>query len=443
MKNETTLPIVVIVGRPNVGKSTLFNTLVGRRRAIVGDEPGITRDRIYHDVEWQGRRFVLVDTGGLLPDDEEQIPKEILKQASVAIAEAETVLFIVDSREGYHPLDAEIHRLLQKSGKRFLVLANKVDTPKLEGNAFSFYELGAEHVYPISAEHQQGLGEMLEDLTRDFPAAVEAEAPAAGEIRVAVIGRPNVGKSSLVNALVGAERVIVSEIPGTTRDAVDTALDVDGVRYRLVDTAGIRRKGKTRLMAEKLSVVLARKHMEQADIAILLLDPVEGVTHLDAAIAGYALETGTALILGVNKADLLKSAGRTAEEIRAELAQKVRFLDYAPVAFFSAKTGKGVQKLFPLLRKAYEHRYMRIGTGRLNQFFHDMLARRQVGGLSQINLGVKYLTQIKVAPPTFLLFVKKGKLHFSEERFVVNQLRAAFEFYANPILLRQRAGSSR
>ena len=444
MKNESSLPIVAIVGRPNVGKSTLFNTLVGRRRAIVGDEPGITRDRIYHDVEWQGRRFVLVDTGGLLPDEEEQIPKEILKQASVAIAEAETVLFVVDSREGFHPLDAEIHRLLQKSGKRFLVLANKVDTPRLEGAAFSFYELGAEHVYPVSAEHQQGLGEMLADLTRDFPVAVaEEEAPATGEIRVAVIGRPNVGKSSLVNALVGAERVIVSEIPGTTRDAVDTTLDVDGVRYRLVDTAGIRRKGKTRLMAEKLSVVLARKHMEQADIAILLLDPVEGVTHLDAAIAGYALETGTALILGVNKADLLKSAGRTAEEIRSELARKVRFLDYAPVVFFSAKTGKGVQKLFPLLRKAYEHRNMRIGTGRLNQFFHDMLARRQVGGLSQINLGVKYLTQIKVAPPTFLLFVKKGRLHFSEERFVVNQLREAFEFYANPILLRQRAGSSR
>ena len=395
-------------------------------------------------MEWQGRHFVLVDTGGLLPDDPEQIPQEILKQASVAIAEAEAVLFIVDSREGYHPLDAEIHRLLQKSGKRFLVLANKVDTPRLEGNAFSFYELGAEHVYPVSAEHQQGLGEMLEDLTRDFPTAVEGEeAPAAGEIRVAVIGRPNVGKSSLVNALVGSERVIVSEIPGTTRDAVDTALDVNGIRYRLVDTAGIRRKGKTRLMAEKLSVVLARKHMEQADIAVLLLDPMEGVTHLDAAIAGYALETGTALILGVNKADLLKSTGRTADEIRTELDRKVRFLDYAPVVFFSAKTGKGVQKLFPLLQKAHQHRYMRIGTGRLNQFFHDMLARRQVGGLSQINLGVKYLTQIKVAPPTFLLFVKKGKLHFSEERFVVNQLREAFEFYANPILLRQRVGSSR
>ena len=214
MKNEPTPPIVAIVGRPNVGKSTLFNNLVGRRRAIVGDEPGITRDRIYHDVVWQGRQFVLVDTGGLLPDDEEHIPKEILKQASVAIAEAETVLFVVDSREGFHPLDAEIHRLLQKSGKRFLVLANKVDTPRLEGAAFSFYELGAEHVYPISAEHQQGLGEMLEDLTRDFPAAAEEEeVPATGEIRVAVIGRPNVGKSSLVNALMGYERAIVSESP--------------------------------------------------------------------------------------------------------------------------------------------------------------------------------------------------------------------------------------
>jgi GTP-binding protein len=443
MTNASPIPIVAIVGRPNVGKSTLFNAIVGRRRAIVGDEPGITRDRIYHDATWRGRPFILVDTGGLLPDEQEQIPQEILKQASVAIAEAETILLVVDSREGYHPLDGDIHRLLQKSGKRFLVLANKVDTPRLESAAFAFYELGAAHIYPVSSEHRNGLDEMLDDLTRDFPIAEAEEPTATGEIHVAVIGRPNVGKSSLVNALVGAERVIVSEVPGTTRDAVDTALEVDGVRYRLIDTAGIRRKGKTHLRAEKLSVVLARKHLEQADIALLLLDPVEGITHMDATIAGYALESGKAILLGVNKADLLPSAGRNADELRAELRRKVRFLDYAPVVFFSAKTGKGVQQLFPLFRKAHEHRHLRVTTGRLNQFFQKMLERRQVGGLSQTNLGVKYLTQVKVAPPTFLLFVKGKRLHFSEERFVVNQIREEFEFYANPVLLRQRGGSQR
>jgi GTP-binding protein len=282
-------PVVVILGRPNVGKSTLFNALVGSRRAIVGDEPGITRDRLYHEAGWRGRPFILVDTGGLLPDDKESMPREIMRQAEMALAEADAVLFIVDTQEGLNPLDVDISKIILRSGKPSFLVANKADSPNSQLAANAFYQLGMARVYPVSAEHHLGLDSLLDDLTSPFP---EEPPPVgtAGEIRVAIIGRPNVGKSSVVNSMLGTERMIVSEIPGTTRDAVDTELELNGCRYRLIDTAGIRRKGKTKLKAEKISVIQARKHMENADLALLLLDPVEGVTHLDSVIAGYALE---------------------------------------------------------------------------------------------------------------------------------------------------------
>ena len=436
--SQAGLPIVAIVGRPNVGKSTLFNVIAGERRAIVGDEPGITRDRIYHPVNRDGRAFMLVDTGGLLPDERELIPREILKQAEIAIAEAERVLLVVDARAGLHPLDGDICRLLQRSGKQFLVVANKVDTVQSEPEILQFYRLGVDRVYPMSAEHCRGLAELLDDLlaglTRASPAEVEPET------KVAIIGRPNVGKSSLVNAMLGFERVIVSEIPGTTRDAVDTELRLGDLKFRLIDTAGIRRKGKTHLMAEKLSVVLARKHLDRADLAVLLLDPVEGVTHLDATIAGYALESGKAIILGINKLDLLPGGRAASRKLETEVHRKLRFLDYAPVVSFSAKTGRYIQELFPLLRKAHEHRQLRVNTGAVNQFYRRLLKRRQIEALPFDDLGIKYLTQIRVAPPTFLLFLKRNhKLHFSEQRFIVNQLRREFEFFANPIHLIQRS----
>lgn len=428
---------MAIIGRPNVGKSTLFNSLIGSSRAIVGDEPGITRDRLYHDAEYEGKRFVVVDTGGMLPHEQEQIPREIVKQASLAIAEADAILFVVEAQTGLHSMDEEICRKILQSGKRFLTVVNKVDSTRMENEALQFYRLGVPEVYPVSAEHKRGLDRLLEDLTADFPRSDAEAAPA--ETRIAIIGRPNVGKSSLVNALVGAERVIVSEVPGTTRDAVDTALEVNGHRYRLIDTAGIRKKGKTHLAAEKISVIMARRHLAAADLAILLLDPLEGVTHMDATIAGYALESGKAIILGVNKLDLLPGGSAGVSALRQDIRDKLPFLDYAPMLFFVAKTGRRVTDLFPVFRKAEEHRRMRITTPELNQFYHQMLKQRSIDALPASGAGVKYMLQVRVAPPTFLMFVQRGKkLPESERRFVINQIRRRFEFFANPIQLIER-----
>jgi len=431
--------VVVIIGRPNVGKSTLFNALVGVRRAIVGNEPGITRDRLYGQVDWNGKRFRLVDTGGILPDERDRIPREILKQAAVALAEAAAVLMVVDVAAGVHPMDAVIHRLVVESGRPFYLVANKVDDPCHEPHTLPFYEFGVDYVYPVSAEHKHGLDTLLETVCADFPVS-DAPDATLPETRVAIIGRPNVGKSSLVNALVGSERVIVSEIPGTTRDAVDTELEVDGCRYRLIDTAGIRKKSRTHLHAEKLSVILARKHLEQADLAVLLLDPVEGVTHTDATIASYAVEAGQALILGVNKLDLIADPERFRKAFHAETKRKLRFLDYAPLVFFSAMTGRNVHRLFPVMRRAAETRRLRITTGTLNAFFRKMLRERQIQALPAEDHGVKYMTQVAVAPPTFVVFLRRGqRLAVSEERFIINQIRREFEFYANPIRLIQRS----
>ncbi|HOT02094.1 MAG TPA: ribosome biogenesis GTPase Der [Acidobacteriota bacterium] len=433
------LPVVVIIGRPNVGKSTLFNALVGSRRAIVGDEPGITRDRLYGQVDWNGKRFRLADTGGILPDERERIPREILKQAAVALSEATAVLMVVDAAAGVHPMDAVIHRLVMESGRPFYLVANKVDDPRHEPYTLPFYEFGVDYVYPVSAEHKRGLDTLLETVCADFPVPDAPDVPLP-ETRVAIIGRPNVGKSSLVNALVGSERVIVSEIPGTTRDAVDTELETDGCRYRLIDTAGIRKKSRTHLHAEKLSVILARKHLEQADLAVLLLDPIEGVTHTDATIASYAVEAGQALILGVNKLDLIPDPDRFRKAFQAEAKRQLRFLDYAPLVFFSAKTGRNVHRLFPVMRRAAETRRLRITTGTLNAFFRKMLRERQIQALPAEDHGVKYMTQVAVAPPTFVVFLRRGqRLAVSEERFIINQIRREFEFYANPIRLIQRS----
>lgn len=434
------VPVVVILGRPNVGKSTLFNALTGSRRAITGDEPGITRDRLYRQAEWDGKPFILVDTGGLLPGEDETIPREILRQARAALAEADAVLFVADAQTGPTALDEEIFAMIRKSGRKVLLLANKVDVRKLEAQAMAFYAMGAETVFPVSAEHRQGLDEMLDALTAGFQPAEPEEAPAEGVVRLAVVGRPNVGKSSLVNALLGEERMIVSDIPGTTRDAVDTELDVDGRRFCLIDTAGIRRKGKTKLQAEKISVIQARKHMEKADVALLLLDPVEGVTHLDAVIAGYALESGNAVVLGVNKCDLMPRGESAVRELTRQVRSQMKFLDFAPLLFFSARTGRNLNRIFPVVLKAWEKRYHRVGTPDLNRFFHAMMEKRRIEALSTADIGVKYLTQVGTAPPTFLLFVRRGKrLHFSEKRFVENQLREFFDFYANPVVLRERS----
>jgi len=428
-------PLVAIVGRPNVGKSTLFNRLTGSRRAIVGDEPGITRDRIYGTAEWQGRVFAVVDTGGMVPDDEATIPSAIFQQARAAIDEAALLLFVVDVRQGPTPLDEELASRLRETGKRIFVVANKAESAKLDADALEFTRWGFDEVIPVSAEHGQGFGDMLEAIADRVEMAETASAPER-EINVAIVGRPNVGKSSLVNKLVGAERVIVSPIAGTTRDAVDTEIESDGHRYRLIDTAGIRRKGKTELMAEKLSVVMARRHLERADVAIVLVDAVEGPTGSDATIAGYADAAGCSTIIAVNKWDLVpdKETG-TPAAFERRLREVMKFLDYAPVVFISALTGQRVTRLLEIAARANEARRSRVPTSELNQFFERHLAQPRATLPGNQQLKVRYITQARIAPPTFVLFTnaKKAKLHFSYQRYVENRLRESYDFFATPI----------
>jgi GTPase len=427
----TKLPVVVIIGRPNVGKSTLFNAILGQRRAIVGDEPGITRDRIHGQAVYLGRKFELIDTGGIIPNDAEMIPSEILKQARVALEQAAQIIFLIDGRTEITGADRDLAKMLRKLGKPVTLAVNKIDASSREDLAHEFHALGFSDLFAISSEHRIGLDELLDHVTRDFPAAEpEAEAEAeARRIKVAIIGRPNVGKSTLLNALVGEERSIVSPVAGTTRDAVDQSLVRDGVEYVFVDTAGIRRKGKTKLMAEKLSVVMARRHIRMANVVLVVLDGTEKVAALDATIAGYAHEEGRAVILCVNKWDAAGEKGKRkfTEEIRGEL----KFLEYAPIAFVSAKTGAGVSKLFRMIRDGYESASQRVTTGELNRFIEQLKFDR--------DMKVYYMTQASVRPPTFVAFTDKAKdLHFSSERFLINQLRKRFGFEGTPIRIKAK-----
>jgi GTP-binding protein len=467
------LPSLVIVGRPNVGKSRLFNRLTGTRRSIVNDEPGITRDRIYGRGVWFGRAFEVVDTGGLVPEDKAAIPREILRQADVAIADATVLVLVVDARAGLTSLDAELARRLRRSGKPLVVAANKVDMSQHRVLAAAFYELGAD-VYPISAEHGTGVDDLLDAVTKDFPVAVETAAETEThevEIQVAIIGRPNVGKSTLLNCLAGAERSIVSAEPGTTRDAVDTLVHHAGKSYRFVDTAGIRRKGKTRQAAEKLSVVMARKHLERADVALLVADASVGISAGDATIAGYAHESGRSIIVVMNKWDrAIEEAKRAALEARenpseeeqsrssrhdarmqmgidpARLAadyeplvrERLKFLSYAPIVFLSALTGERIEKLYALIDRVAQARRRRISTGELNRWLASVdLARGTSPSAHRVK--IYYVTQASSSPPTFILFTnQRERVHFSYERFLENRLREEFDFTGAPIRFIQR-----
>ncbi|MGB6390820.1 MAG: ribosome biogenesis GTPase Der [Candidatus Acidiferrales bacterium] len=460
----TKLPSIVIVGRPNVGKSTLFNRLTGTRRSIVTNEPGITRDRIYGTANWDGRSFEVVDTGGIVPEEQAGIPGEILRQAKVAIDGASRVVQVVDGRAGVLPLDAELSQLLRRAGKPPVIAVNKADSIKQADIAAQFYELGDE-VFPISAEHGFGVDVLLDALTEKFP---EGELPpAAHEINVAIIGRPNVGKSTLLNQLVGAERAIVSPIPGTTRDAVDTEIEHGGKMYRFLDTAGIRRKGKTNLIAEKLSVIMARRHLERADVAVLVVDAAVGVTSHDATIASYAEQSGRSVIIAMNKFDLALEAAREKSarekmhskgekpreknvgrgevnsnqllmEYEPIVRQKLKFLSYAPIVFLSAKTGAGVQRLFETIDRVAQARQRRISTGELNRWLANVDLERGTSPASR-EVKIFYVTQATTAPPTFVLFTNQTKpLHFSYQRFLENRLREAFNFDGTPIRFNQR-----
>jgi GTPase len=467
-------PLVAIVGRPNVGKSTLFNHLTGSRRAIVGDEPGITRDRLYGDVEWRGHEFRVVDTGGILPDDKDFIPAEIFRQAKVAFEEAAAIVMVVDARTEIAGPDRELARLLARTGKPLFLAVNKMDSDKQDSLLGEFHSLGMRNVFPVSAEHGRGIDDLLDAILLVLPAKPKAttedtevteEATGEGaptpeephEIRVAIIGHPNVGKSTLLNQLTGTDRAIVSPIAGTTRDSINEAIQYKGRKIRFIDTAGIRRKGKTHLMAEKLSVVMARKNIEDADIVLFMVDATEGVSDLDANIAGYAHESGRSVIILVNKWDLVASGekraisqSRTARIQDAKRPQDralyegrlrygLKFLAYAPVLFLSAHTGKGTEKILPLIEKVAAERRKRVTTGEMNRFLKTIDFDRASVPVSK-RVRILYMTQAGVAPPTFVLFTDRAvKLHFSYQRFLENQIRAAFGFIGSPIWIKNRA----
>jgi GTP-binding protein len=454
---------LAIVGRPNVGKSTLFNRIVGSRRSIVGDEPGITRDRIYGTATWDGRTIRVVDTGGIIPDDRELIPAEIYNQAKVGIEEAAVVVLVVDGRAALTAPDIELARILQRSGKPLLLAINKMESERAEQESTEMQRLGVRDSYFVSAEHGLGVAELLDAALAKMPARPPAaedaqdaeekeqereseikESAIPDEVKIAIIGRPNVGKSTLLNRLTGKQRAIVSPIAGTTRDAVDEIVIRDDRRYRIIDTAGIRRKGKTKLMAEKLSVVMARKHLEAADIAFLIIDATEGVTALDATIGGYAHESGRSVVIVVNKWDLV-GAQRTdgkppadRELFATQVRNVLKFLNYAPILFISAETGKNTEKLFGILNTTAEERWKRISTGQMNRFLREIDFQRASVPMSK-RVKIYYLTQTNVAPPTFILFTDKDvKLHFSYQRFLENQIRQAFGFHGTPIWIKTR-----
>jgi len=532
------LPLVAIVGRPNVGKSTLFNRLTGSRRSIVGDESGITRDRIYGEYEWAGRQFRLVDTGGIVPDDPELIPTEIYAQAKVALKEADALVLVVDARTELASPDYDLVRLLLRGGKPVFLAVNKVEGEAMALAAENFRQLGIRNVYPISSEHGLGIGDLLEAIsaatTQPIPAPAEvllreAEVPTAEkqvagkldsgsqscqgttsvvqlmqqnesgasipeadsetvqedtpahplhrthgefeqhETSVAIIGRPNVGKSTLLNALTGTSRAIVSPIPGTTRDAVDEVVEFEGNRFRFVDTAGIRRKGKTHLMAEKMSVVMARRHLEAADVALLVIDATDGVTAADATIGGYAHESGRSVIIVVNKWDAV-TTGRTdgkpaakqpndkdpslgtppadREIFEKQLRTVLKYLNYAPVIFLSALEGmgperKGMTRVLNEVKAVAAERRKRVSTGQMNRFLDKIDFQRAPVPMAK-RVRIFYMTQAAVAPPTFVLFTDREiKLHFSFERFLENQIREAFGFKGTPIWLKVKARNAK
>ena len=493
------LPLVAIVGRPNVGKSTLFNRITRSRRSIVGDEPGITRDRIYGEYEWAGRRYRLVDMGGIVPDDPELIATEIFVQAKVALEEADVLVMVVDVRTELARPDYELARLLQRGGKPLFLAVNKVETEALANEAENLRRLGIGNVFPVSSEHGQGVGELLDaiaealpieqgarergsegasqpagDAAEEIEEAIEDEMEEGGplapgeepdhdqkkirthgefeqrETSVAIIGRPNVGKSTLLNALTGTSRAIVSPIAGTTRDAVDEVVEFEGNTLRFVDTAGIRRKGKTKLMAEKMSVVMARRHLEAADVALLIIDATEGVSASDATIGGYAHESGRSVIIVVNKWDLVTSARTDGKPVadrdifEKQVRKALKYLDYAPVIFLSALEAigperKGMARVLHEVVSVAQERRKRVTTGQMNRFLEKIDFQRAPVPMAK-RVRIFYMTQAAVAPPTFILFTDRDiKLHFAFERFLENQIREAFGFKGTPIWFKVRA----
>ncbi len=427
------LPVVAIVGRPNVGKSTIFNRLVGERIAIVEDKPGVTRDRLYGKGEWLGQYFHVIDTGGIEIDDTDQILVQMRHQAELAIDEADVILFVVDLRSGVTDADLEVARMLNRTKKPIVLVVNKVDNPEMRNEIYEFYQLGVGDPYPVSGAHGLGLGDVLDEVVKHFKDRGEDERP-DDVIRVSLIGRPNVGKSSLTNAILGEERVIVSEVAGTTRDAIDTPFERDGQQYVLVDTAGMRKRGKVYEATEKYSVMRALKAIEDSDVVLVVLNGEEGIIEQDKKIAGYAHEAGKAIIIVVNKWDAVEKDDKTMQRFVELIREEFKYLDYAPILFVSAKTKQRVQTILPKVNEVAEAHAMRVPTATLNDLITDATIMSPPPTDKGKRLKINYATQAAVKPPTFILFVNEPELmHFSYERYIENKIREAFVFEGTPI----------
>ncbi|RXE59846.1 ribosome biogenesis GTPase Der [Acetivibrio mesophilus] len=434
-------PIVAVVGRPNVGKSTFFNYLVGKRISIVEDTPGVTRDRIYAEVEWRNRKFTLIDTGGIEPYSEDTIMQQMKRQAEIAIDTADVIVFMVDVKDGITASDKEVATMLRKTQKPIILAVNKVDqVGEPPADVYEFYNLGIGEIMTISSIHGLGMGDLLDEIFKYLPEE-DIEDYEEDVIKVAVVGKPNVGKSSLINRIIGEDRVIVSDIPGTTRDAIDTFIENEHGKFVFIDTAGIRRQSKINEKIEKYSTIRSWTAIERADVCLILIDAQEGVTEQDTKIAGYAHEQGKASVIVVNKWDLVEKETGTLEEYRKKVHEKLGFMLYAPVIFISAMTGQRVDKTYGLIKYVSEQAAMRISTGVLNDLLNEATAMVQPPSDKGKRLKIYYMTQASVKPPTFILFINDMKLmHYSYERYLENQLRKSFGFEGTPIrfILREK-----
>lgn len=427
-------PIVAVVGRPNVGKSTLFNRLAGERISIVQDTPGVTRDRIYADVEWTGRKFTLIDTGGMEIGTEDIIVKQILQQAEIAIETADVILFVTDVKSGVTDDDKQVANMLRRTKKPVVLAVNKVDSIKKDSmDIYEFYELGIGDPMTISAGQALGLGDMLDEVIAHFPEQIQQEQEETA-IKVAIIGKPNVGKSSLINKILGEDRLIVSNVPGTTRDAIDSPIEIEGQKYIFIDTAGMRRKSKIKEEIERFSIIRAVAAVERCDVAILVIDANEGITDQDTKIAGIAHERGRAAIIAVNKWDSIEKNDKTMNQYLKDIGNELAYMPYAPKVFISALTGQRINRMLELIQTVYQNHALRISTGLLNDVLIEATAMQQPPADKGRQLKLYYMTQVSVKPPTFVIFVNDRELfHFSYRRYIENQLREAFGFVGTPI----------
>lgn len=436
-------PIVAVVGRPNVGKSTFFNRISGKRISIVEDTPGVTRDRIYTDVEWLRHQFTMIDTGGIEPNSQDVILSQMRSQAMVAIDHADVILFMIDGRAELTSADNEVAEMLRRSRKPVVLVANKIDTARMPAHFYDFYELGFGEPIAISSVNGLNLGDLLDEICSHFKDEV-VEDYQEDMIKVAVIGKPNAGKSSLVNALLGEERVIVSSVPGTTREAIDTPFEKDGQKYVLIDTAGIRRKAKMDDDVEKYSVLRALTAIERADVCLLLIDAAEGITEQDKRVAGYAHEAGKAIVILVNKWDLLDKDNDTYNEFTKVVREELAYMMYAPVEFISVKTGQRLPRILEMVKYVHNQAALRVPTGTLNDIISEAILLHSPPSDKGKRLKIYYLTQVGIKPPTFVVFVNDAELaHFSYMRFIENHIRKNFNFDGSPIVMqiRQKANA--